>query len=121
MSFLLEIAWTHVSSRIRQTFIGVLGVATGVGFTIMLAGLMQGGQKDFIHMLVDTMPHVTVTDERISTANQPAEQVYGASHSRQSSGGGKTIRDHKSKPGDFVDTPMVARLNCSLNQDFGND
>lgn len=80
MSFLLEIAWTHVSSRIRQTFIGVLGVATGVGFTIMLAGLMQGGQKDFIHMLVDTMPHVTVTDERISTANQPAEQVYGASH-----------------------------------------
>ena len=66
--------------EIRQTFIGVLGVATGVGFTIMLAGLMQGGQKDFIHMLVDTMPHVTVTDERISTANQPAEQVYGASH-----------------------------------------
>jgi lipoprotein-releasing system permease protein len=79
MSFLFEIAWTHVSSRIRQTFIGVLGVATGVGFTIMLAGLMQGGQKDIIHMLVDTMPHVTVTDERISTANQPAEQVYGAS------------------------------------------
>jgi lipoprotein-releasing system permease protein len=79
MSFLLEIAWTHVSSRLRQTSIGVLGVATGVGFTIMLAGLMQGGQKDFIHMLVDTMPHVTVTDERISTANQPAEQVYGAS------------------------------------------
>jgi lipoprotein-releasing system permease protein len=78
MSFLFEIAWTHVSSRIRQTFIGVLGVATGVGFTIMLAGLMQGGQKDFIHMLVDTLPHVTVTDERKLTANQPAEQVYGA-------------------------------------------
>ena len=57
MSFIFEIAWTHVSSRIRQTFIGVVGVATGVGFTIMLAGLMQGGQKDFIHMLVDTMPH----------------------------------------------------------------
>ena len=79
MSFIFEIAWTHVSSRIRQTFIGVLGVATGVGFTIMLAGLMQGGQKDFIHMLVDTMPHVTVTDERKTTADQPAEQVYGAS------------------------------------------
>jgi lipoprotein-releasing system permease protein len=78
MSFLFEIAWTHVSSRIRQTFIGVLGVATGVGFTIMLAGLMQGGQKDFIHMLVDTLPHITVTDERKLTANQPAEQVYGA-------------------------------------------
>src|ERR1700730_6249136 len=79
MGFLLEIAWTHVSSRIRQTYIGVLGVATGVGFTIMLAGLMQGGQKDFIHMLVDTMPHVTVTDERISTADHTAEQFYGAS------------------------------------------
>jgi lipoprotein-releasing system permease protein len=78
MSFILEIAWTHVSSRIRQTFVGVLGVAIGVGFTIMLAGLMLGGQKDIIHMLVDTSPHVTVTDERVSTANQPAEQVYGA-------------------------------------------
>jgi lipoprotein-releasing system permease protein len=78
MSFILEIAWTHVSSRIRQTFIGVLGVAIGVGFTIMLAGLMLGGQKDIIHMLVDTSPHVTVTDERVSTANQPAEQIYGA-------------------------------------------
>jgi len=78
MGFLFEIAWTHVSSRIRQTFIGVLGVATGVGFTIMMSGLMQGGQRDFIHMLIDTMPHVTVTDERTSTAGQPAEQAYGA-------------------------------------------
>jgi lipoprotein-releasing system permease protein len=78
MGFIFEIAWTHVTSRIRQTFIGVLGVATGVGFTIMLSGLMQGGQRDFIHMLVDTMPHVTVTDERTSIAEQPAEQVYGA-------------------------------------------
>jgi lipoprotein-releasing system permease protein len=78
MGFLFEIAWTHVTNRIRQTFIGVLGVATGVGFTIMMSGLMQGGQRDFIHMLVDTMPHVTVTDERTSVAEQPAEQAYGA-------------------------------------------
>jgi len=78
MGFLFEIAWTHVTNRIRQTFIGVLGVATGVGFTIMMSGLMQGGQRDFIHMLVDTMPHVTVTDERTSIAEQPAEQAYGA-------------------------------------------
>jgi lipoprotein-releasing system permease protein len=79
MGFLFEIAWTHVSSRIRQTFIGVLGVATGVGFTIMLAGLMQGGQRDFIHTLIDNMPHITVTDERTSVEKQPAEEAYGAS------------------------------------------
>lgn len=79
MNFIVDIAWTHVSTRFRQTFIGVLGVATGVGFTIMMSGLMQGGQKDFIRTLVDTMPHLTVTDERKSIVGQPAEQVYGAS------------------------------------------
>jgi lipoprotein-releasing system permease protein len=50
----------------------------GVGFTIMMAGLMQGSQIDFLHQLVDTMPHVTVQDERRTAAIQPAEQNYGA-------------------------------------------
>jgi lipoprotein-releasing system permease protein len=59
MKLLLEIAWTHVTTRIRQTLVGILGVAMGVGFTIMIAGLMEGGQRDFIRQLVDTLPHAT--------------------------------------------------------------
>ena len=31
MKLLLEIAWTHVTTRIRQTLVGILGVAMGVG------------------------------------------------------------------------------------------
>jgi lipoprotein-releasing system permease protein len=77
-NLLLSIAWTHVSTRIRQTLVGMFGVAMGVGFTIMMAGLMQGSQIDFLRQLVDTMPHVTVNDERRSVPAQPADQEYAA-------------------------------------------
>jgi lipoprotein-releasing system permease protein len=77
-NLLLSIAWTHVSTRVRQTLVGMFGVAMGVGFTIMMAGLMQGSQIDFLRQLVDTMPHVTVNDERRSVPNQPADQEYAA-------------------------------------------
>ena len=76
MKLLFNIAWTHVSSRVRQTLVGMAGVSMGVGFTIMMAGLMQGSQIDFLRQLVDTMPHITVEDERRSVPTQPAEQEY---------------------------------------------
>src|SRR6476620_10802459 len=60
------------------TLVGMFGVAMGVGFTIMMAGLMQGSQIDFLRQLVDTMPHVTVEDERRSVPSQPAEEEYAA-------------------------------------------
>ena len=78
MNLLLDIAWTHVTARVRQTLVGMAGVAMGVGFTIMMAGLMQGSQINFLHQLVDTMPHVTVQDERRSAPEQPADREYGA-------------------------------------------
>jgi lipoprotein-releasing system permease protein len=77
-NLLLSIAWTHVSTRVRQTLVGMVGVAMGVGFTIMMAGLMEGSQIDFLRQLVDTMPHITVADERRSVPSQPADQEYGA-------------------------------------------
>jgi lipoprotein-releasing system permease protein len=77
-NLLLSIAWTHVSTRVRQTLVGMVGVAMGVGFTIMMAGLMQGSQIDFLRQLVDTMPHITVNDDRRSVPSQPADQEYGA-------------------------------------------
>jgi len=77
-NLLLSIAWTHVSTRVRQTLVGMFGVAMGVGFTIMMAGLMQGSQIDFLRQLVDTMPHITVNDERRGVPSQPADQEYAA-------------------------------------------
>ena len=75
---ILDIAWTHVTARVRQTLVGMAGVAMGVGFTIMMAGLMEGSQIDFLRQLVDTMPHVTVQDERRAPPQQPADREYGA-------------------------------------------
>ncbi len=72
MNLLLEIAWVHVTSRIRQTSVAIGGVAIGVGFTVLMAGLLQV-RKDFVRQLVDTMPHVTVKDERVSASRLAAE------------------------------------------------
>jgi lipoprotein-releasing system permease protein len=82
MKLLLEIAWVHVTSRIRQTSVAIGGVAIGVGFTVLMAGLMQGSQKDFVRQLVDTMPHVTVKDERVSASRLAAEGQYAVVQAR---------------------------------------
>jgi len=78
MHLLMEIAWTHVSTRIRQTVVASLGVAAGIAITIMMASLMTGDQQDFTRTLVDSMPHVTVNAERRTVRLQPAEQFYAA-------------------------------------------
>jgi lipoprotein-releasing system permease protein len=78
VSFVLDIALTHLRSRVRQTVVGVLGVATGVGFSIMMAALMEGSQEDFIRQLVDSLPHISVTDETRNPPRQPAEAAYDA-------------------------------------------
>lgn len=78
MPLILEIALTHIAGRGRQTIVALIGVAVGVGFSIAMAALMQGGQDDFVRQLVDTMPHVDITDEQRSARRQPAEDVYDA-------------------------------------------
>ena len=78
MSLILDIAWTHVRSRMRQTGFAVAGVATGVGFSIMMASLMQGSQDDFTQRLVNSLPHITMSDERRTPPPQPAEQTFAS-------------------------------------------
>ena len=78
MGLALDIALKHVRSRVRQTLVGVLGVATGVGFSVMMASLMEGSQRDFIRQLVDSLPHVSVTDQRREPPDQPAMALFDA-------------------------------------------
>jgi len=78
MNLILDIAWTHIRSRARHTAVAVAGVTTGVGFSIMMAALMQGSQDDFINRLVDAIPHIVVSDERREPPRQPAETAYTA-------------------------------------------
>jgi lipoprotein-releasing system permease protein len=58
VNLIFDIAFTHVRARVRQTGFAVAGVATGVGFSIMMASLMQ--------------------DERRNPPPQPAERLYEA-------------------------------------------
>lgn len=76
MNLVLDIAWTHVRSRSRQTFVAVAGVATGVGFSVMMASLMVGSQEDFMRQLINSLPHITVSDEQRQPNRQPAETLY---------------------------------------------
>lgn len=78
MNLIIDIATTHVLSRLRQTLVGLLGVAMGVGFSIMMASLMEGSQEDFVRQLVDALPHITVSDERRNPPRQPAEDLFDA-------------------------------------------
>jgi lipoprotein-releasing system permease protein len=78
MNLVLDIALIHVRARARQTSFAVAGVATGVGFSIMMAALMVGSQDDFIRQLVNALPHVAVSDERRVPPPQPSEAVFDA-------------------------------------------
>ncbi len=78
LGLIVSIAQTHIRSRLRQTLVGVMGVAIGVGFSVMMAALMEGSQNDFITQLVDSLPHISVTDERREPPRQPADMVYDA-------------------------------------------
>ena len=78
MILVTEIAWTHISTRIRQTTAAVLGVTCGVVLTILLIALMEGMERNLVSSLVDAMAHVTVSDERRVAQHQPAEDSYGA-------------------------------------------
>ena len=78
MTLLIDLAVAHIFGRSRQTVVAGLGVALGVGFSIAMAALMQGSQEDFVRQLVDTMPHVEITDEMRTPAPQPAELAFAA-------------------------------------------
>jgi lipoprotein-releasing system permease protein len=75
---LLRIASTHVRNRMRQTVVSTLGVALGVGFSVAMASLMEGSQRDFMATLIDAIPHVEVLDDQRSPAVQPASITYDA-------------------------------------------
>jgi lipoprotein-releasing system permease protein len=77
MSVVLKVAVTHVVTRRRQSIVSVLGVALGVGFFIGASALMQGSQNDMVTRLVDSAPHVTVSDDYRTPLTQPVSARYG--------------------------------------------
>jgi lipoprotein-releasing system permease protein len=75
-SVLFFIAVRHVLARPRQSLVSTLGIVLGVGFFLAIAGLMQGSQSDFIRRLVDTSPHITISDQFRQPHMQPVETMF---------------------------------------------
>lgn len=72
----LVVALAHLRTRKRQTLVSVLGVTLGVGVFISISGMMQGFQSYFLSQIVETNPHVIVTDEIRRPAPQPLRLLY---------------------------------------------
>ena len=69
----LDIALAHLRGRKRQTAVSVLGVMLGVGIYIAISGMMQGFHGYFLHQLVESNPHVLISDEVRVPAAQPLQ------------------------------------------------
>jgi lipoprotein-releasing system permease protein len=76
VSLTLKIALTHLYSRRRQTLMSLLGVMLGVAFFMAVSSLMRGSERDFINRLVDSAPHITVSDEFRDPPEQPAVRAF---------------------------------------------
>ena len=76
LSVLGGVAFAHLLVRTRQTLVATLGVAVGVGFFLAVSGMMSGSQKDFIRTLIDSAPHIVVSDERREATRQPALDAF---------------------------------------------
>lgn len=69
----VAIAVAHLRARRRQSAVSILGVALGVGFFIAISGMMHGFQSYFLVQIVESTPHVLITDEYRSPPAQPLE------------------------------------------------
>ncbi|MBS0332053.1 MAG: ABC transporter permease [Proteobacteria bacterium] len=73
---LARVAFSHLWVRLRPTLVATLGVAVGVGFFLAVSGMMVGSQNDFIKTLVNSAPHIVLSDDRRNPNLQPATQIF---------------------------------------------
>jgi lipoprotein-releasing system permease protein len=72
----VAIAFAHLRTRRRQTFVSVLGVMLGVGVFVSVTALMQGFQGFFRNQIIETNPHIIVTDEIRHAPPQPLQALH---------------------------------------------
>lgn len=107
----LQIALTHLTSRRRQTIMSLLGVALGVAFFVAVSSLMRGSEADFIKRLIDTAPHITVSDEYRTPPEQPVMLAFAGGavmlHSLKPKNELRGIRGYKQKMAFIATLPGV--------------
>jgi lipoprotein-releasing system permease protein len=72
----LSIALAHLRSRKRQTVVSILGVTLGVGIFVSISGMMQGFQNYFRTQIIETNPHIVITDEIRLPPRQPLQVLH---------------------------------------------
>ncbi len=73
MPLALSIALAHLQSRKRQTMVSILGVTLGVGVFVSISGMMQGFQNYFRTQIIESNPHIVMTDEIRQPPRQPLQ------------------------------------------------
>ena len=72
----LSIAFAHLWARKRQTVVSIGGVMLGVAIFIGIGGMMNGFHSYFLSQLVDTNPHIVISDEIRQAAPQPLTTLH---------------------------------------------
>ncbi len=72
----LSIALAHLRARKRQTVVSVGGVMLGVAIFIGIGGMMNGFHSYFLSQLIDTNPHIVISDEIRHAAPQPLTTLH---------------------------------------------
>ena len=72
----LSIALAHLRARKRQTAVSIVGVMLGVAVFIGVGGMMNGFHSYFLSQLVDTNPHIVITDEFRQAGPQPLTMLH---------------------------------------------
>lgn len=107
----LKIALVHLTSRPRQSIMSLLGIALGVAFFMAVSSLMRGSERDFIKRLVDSAPHITVSDEYRTPPRQPVAMAFSggavALHGLKPKTETRGIRGYKQKLSFVADLPGV--------------
>ena len=78
VSLILGIAAKHLAKRKRQTAVAIAGVSIGVGFFLAVSALMIGSQNDFIQRLINSAPHIIISDSIRSPRPQAAIRALPA-------------------------------------------
>ena len=72
----LSIAFAHLFARKRQTLVSIGGIMLGVAVFIGIGGMMNGFHNYFLSQLVDTNPHIVISDEIRHAAPQPLTTLH---------------------------------------------
>lgn len=73
-SLILDVARTHLTSRLRQTIVAALGVTFGIGAYIILMSFMTGLNGLLDGMILNRTPHVHLYNEVKKSEQMPIEQ-----------------------------------------------